>query len=84
MPFSWHLTTFGIDDQVTLFQKLFRDIYSSLQIAAAVLLQVEYQMLHTFCLQLIQTLQKLLMRGGTETADADIADTRTDHIGGID
>ena len=81
---SWHLTTFGIDDQVTLFQKLLRDIHSSLQIAAAVLLQVEYQMLHTLCLQLVQTLHEFLMRSGTETPDADIADTRTDHIGGID
>ena len=79
-----HLTTFCINNQITLLQKLFRDIYCSLQITTSILLQIEYQMLHPFSLQLVETLQKLLMRRCTKAANTDIANAWTNHIGGID
>ena len=79
-----YLTTFCINNQITLLQKLFRDIYCSLQITATILLQIEYQMLHPFSLQLVETFQELLMRRSTKAANTDIANARTNHIGGID
>ena len=75
---------FRIDNQVIFLKELIRNIHGSLQIATAILLQVEDQMLHPLPLQFLQTLQKLLMGGGAKITDADKADFRTNHIHSID
>ena len=56
--------TFSIDNEVVLVQQLVGYFNSSMQIAATVLLQVEYEIVHALRLQLLEALEKLLMGGG--------------------
>ena len=76
--------SFGIDHQVALLQELIGNLHGSMQIAAAILLQVEHQCLHALRQEGLQTLHEFVVRGGSEVADADIAHFRTKHIGGVD
>ena len=73
----------SIDNQVAFLQKLVGDIYGGLQIASAILLQVEDQVFHTLTAESFKALHKLLMGLRPEVADTDIADARTYHIRGI-
>ena len=79
-----HSPTLCIDDEIAFLQELLGNVDSSLQIASSVLLQVENQVVHPLLAQLIKALEELLMGCGTKVTDTDIADTWTDHIGGID
>ena len=77
-------SSFGIDYQVAPLQKLIGHLHGCLHIATAVLLEVEHQALHALCTQTVQSVDKLLMGGGPEVADADIAHAGPDHVRGID
>ena len=75
--------SFCIDNQVTCLQELTGQVGSCLQIAAAILLQVEHQVFHALCLQFLHALHELIIGGGTKTAYADITDAWANHIGGV-
>ena len=79
-----HLSTIGIDNHVTTLQKLISNIDSSFQITSTILLQIKYQILHTLCLKFCKTFHEFIVSLGTKVTNADIADTRSNHVGGID
>ena len=76
--------SFGVDYQFALTQKLVGQIDGSIQVAASVPLQVQYQVFHTLGLQFSQGLGKLLARSGSKAIDAYVADARLNDIGGIE
>ena len=78
-----HSPTLGINDQIAALKKFVGDIDSCLQIAATILLKIENQILHALLLQVLKTLQELLMGGGAKTTDTDITDTWTNDISSI-
>ena len=78
-----HSPTLCIDNEVALLQELLGNVDCSLQISAAILLQIEDEISHSLLTQLIQALQEFLMGRSTEVTNTDIADARANHIGGI-
>ena len=75
--------SFCIDNQVTCLQELTGQVGSCLQIATAILLQVEHQVFHALRLQFLHALHELIIGGGTKTAYADIADAWANHVGSV-
>ena len=69
-----------IDNHVALAEKLVDDHHSGLQIAPAVVLQVDDEAVHTLALQFLHGRHELLVGGGPEVADADISYARPYHI----
>ena len=55
-----------------------------MHVAAAILLEVQNKGLHALCKELLHAFHKLVVRGGSEVADADIAHLRTNHVSGVD
>ena len=75
-----HGASLRIDDQVALVEKLVGHLYGSLEIAASILLKVEDEILHALPLQSLHRLHELIVGGKPETADADVAHLRPNHI----
>ena len=78
-----HLAAHGIYNQVVTLQELVGDIYSGLEIASAILLEIENKVLHALIAQGFKTLKELLMGSSTKVTDTDITYLRTNHIDGI-
>ncbi len=78
------LTAFGVDDKVLGLQEFVGNLYGGLQIAATVVLQVEDKVAHALGTQLADGGHKLLISGGAEAADADVAHLRPNHVVAVD
>ena len=78
------ISSLGIYDEVVAAEELVGNAHRRLQVAAAIVLQVEYQVGCALQLQFHQRPHKLFVGGGTETADAYIAHARPDKIVGIE
>ena len=72
-----------IDNKVVLFQEFIGYLDGCLQVAAAIVLQIEQQVFHALLLQGAHTFHELIVGGGPEIGDADITDARPYHIDGI-
>ena len=75
-----HFTALSINDEVAILQELIGNRHGSLQISAAIILQVEDQPLHTLLLQRFKRFHHFLIGSSSEIAEMDIADTRTDDV----
>ena len=70
----------GIYNKVASLQELLCNLHSSLEIASAILLQIENERLHTLLRQFVHTLDELVVRRSTKTANTDIAHLGANHI----
>ena len=73
----------GVNNKIASLQELLRNLYSCLEIASAILLQIENKRLHARLRQFVHTLDELIVRCSTKTADTDVAHLGTNHISGI-
>ena len=76
-------TSFGIDNQFLLPEKLVGKVYGCIQIASAVSLQVEDQVFHAFLLELFQRLCKFFGGSSGKTVDTYIPCLGLYHVGCI-
>ena len=79
-----HSSSLGIYYKVALLQKFVGYIHRCLQITASVALKVEDKVAHTLLGEFLKSLAKLIMRCGSEIADAHISHLGAYHIHGID
>ena len=63
--------SFGVDNQIVLGQELTGNARRGIHISAAVLLQVQYQVLHALVLQVLDGFLHFIMARATETGQAD-------------
>ena len=74
----------GINNHVSLVEKLVGYFYGCFHIAAAIFLQVEYQMLHSFASEMRERIHELTVCSCGKIADTDITNAGTNHINCID
>ena len=77
-------TTLRVDDKITFLQELIRYLHGSLKITAAIVLQIEDEVLHALLLQSIDCRHKLLISRRSKTANTDISGSRFNHVPPID
>ncbi len=76
-------SSFGVDDEFLLFQKLVGKVDGGIQISSSVSLQVEDKVFHSLLLQYFQGLCKLFGGGGSKAVDAYIAGLGLYHVRGV-
>ena len=78
------VATLGVDDQAAVAEELVGQVAGHVQVAAAVALKVEDEVLHALLTEPGEGLEKLLVRGVGEAVEADVARGGVGHVGGVE